>query len=255
MYTSYKFNVTIGLIGAAFCWIFFPILNQDVTYTSFVWNNGAISTIYAVSSCVFVSVGVSLIAHGKLNYRDIITAPIAGGVIVGSSSIMIYNPMEAIILGAIAGVLQVALFNWIERKVGHTPLISNGVFFLFGVQGLLGGLASAVLRAIVKSYSGYSTYYDKLTANNVQYDQRGQISATFISLGIAVLTGLVVGAIMQAFNAEEDQDFYHDRAYWLVEDDGISGRREPTAQAPPPVEEDDPEVYEGADIKAEHAYL
>jgi hypothetical protein len=59
----------------------------------FIVTNGGISTFYCISSAVVTSIGFSLFINGKLYYRDLITGTIAGGVIVGSSSIYIYNPM------------------------------------------------------------------------------------------------------------------------------------------------------------------
>lgn len=192
------------MIGSAFIWVFIPILNQDVPTESFIWNNGALAALFAVSASVITSIAFSLVIHGKVLYRDLLVSPIAGGVMIGSSSIMIYNPMEAIILGIIAGALQTTLFNYLEKKLGNNPTVSNGVFFLFAIQGFLGGLASAVLRAIVQG-TAYATNYDSLTAPNAQFDQRGQISGTFITLGISILTGLAVGAIIQALNGYSDE--------------------------------------------------
>jgi hypothetical protein len=126
-------------------------------------------------------------------------------------------------LGSAAGILQV-LFNKVEVKLGNFPYWSNGVFFLFGVQGFLGGLFSAVMRAINKTSGTYGTAYESLPKKYV-YDQRGQISATFITLGIAIVTGLILFVVLKCFNAEEREDFYHDKTYWVVEDDGISNRK------------------------------
>jgi len=83
---------------------------MDVSDTLFVFSSAGISTLYCVSTCVAVMIGLSLLLGGKLSYRDVITAPIAGGVIVGSSSSYMHNPLEAIILGTIAGVVQI-IFN------------------------------------------------------------------------------------------------------------------------------------------------
>jgi hypothetical protein len=51
-----------------------------------------------------------LTVDARINIRNLITAPIAGGVIVGSSSANIYTALEAIMLGMLAAVLQF-IFN------------------------------------------------------------------------------------------------------------------------------------------------
>jgi hypothetical protein len=113
------------------------------------------------------------------------------------------------------------LFNNAERKLGSKPYWSNGVFFLFAVQGFLGGIFSSVMRAINQSQGDYSSSYSGLIAKYV-YDQRGQISATFITLGTGILTGLFIFAIIYCINKETAEDLYHDKTYWLVDEDGIS---------------------------------
>jgi len=109
-YVSHKFNITIALLGAAFCWVFFPVLNMDIPIDYFLYSNAGISVLYCISATVLTSVAFSLILNGKIEYRDLITAPIAGGVIIGSSSVYIYNPLESLLFGTAAGILQV-LFN------------------------------------------------------------------------------------------------------------------------------------------------
>jgi hypothetical protein len=85
-YVSHKFNATFAMVGAAFIWVFFPVLNMDIPGTLFIYTNGGISTVISISAAVVAAVGFSLVLNGKLEFRDIITAPIAGGVIIGSSS-------------------------------------------------------------------------------------------------------------------------------------------------------------------------
>jgi hypothetical protein len=93
------------------------------------------------------------------------------------------------------------LFNNLERRLGSKPYWSNGVFFLFAVQGFLGGIFSSVMRAINQSTNSYSSSYSGLIAKYV-YDQRGQISATFVTLGISILSGLLIFAIIYFINKE-----------------------------------------------------
>lgn len=102
------------------------------------------------------------------------------------------------LLGAGAGILQV-LFNNIEKRLGSNPYWSNGVFFLFGVQGFLGGILSAAIRAVNKTSSTYGDAYNNLIAKYT-YDQRGQVSATFASLGIGALAGLFIFALIYLVN-------------------------------------------------------
>ena len=109
-YATKKINRTLALIGAAFCWVFFPVINLDISPQLFIYSNAGLSTIICISSCVVTTIGLCLTVDARVNIRNLITAPIAGGVIVGSSSANIYTALEAIMLGMLAAVLQF-IFN------------------------------------------------------------------------------------------------------------------------------------------------
>jgi predicted cobalt transporter CbtA len=66
---------------------------MDIPATLFIYTNAGISTLFCISASVVGAIGFSLLLNGKLEFRDLITAPIAGGVIVGCSSTYIYSPL------------------------------------------------------------------------------------------------------------------------------------------------------------------
>jgi hypothetical protein len=141
-------------------------------------------------------------------------SPIAGGVIIGSSSILIYNPMAAILLGIIAGSSQ-CLFNLIDKKMVARPIFSNNGFFLFAIQGLFGGLAAAVMRAI--SLTSTVANYSSLVSPYEVFSTESQIGATFISVAIGTGSGLLIGVILMNYTYENTvNDCYNDNAYWLI---------------------------------------
>lgn len=108
-YATKKINRTFALIGAAFCWVFFPVINMDISSQLFFYSNAGISTINCISSCVVTTIGLCLAVDARINIRNLITASIVGGVIVGSSSANIYTALEAIMLGMFAALLQFIL--------------------------------------------------------------------------------------------------------------------------------------------------
>ena len=83
----------MSLFGSALIFVFFPLLSMDVPASLFIFSNAAISTYFCMASTVMVVIAFDLIVDGRLSFRDIIMAPIAGGVIVSSSSVYIYNPL------------------------------------------------------------------------------------------------------------------------------------------------------------------
>lgn len=124
-------------------------------------------------------------------------------------------------MGLIAGVLQIA-FNKLETRLGNKAYWSNGVFFLFAIQGFLGSLFSSVIRAINRT-GPIAIAYDTLIAK-YSYGQGGQISATFVTLGIALISGAIIGAILILITKETNDSVYDDHTYWDIHDDGLSNR-------------------------------
>jgi len=193
-YATKKLNRTLALIGAAFCWVFFPVLNMDISPQLFFYSNAGITTIICISACVVTMVGINLTVDTKIQIRNLITAPIAGGVIVGSSSANIYTALEAILLGMLAALLQY-IFNRIESR-SVRAVSSHNVITLFGVQGFVGGMVSAAFRAVNQTSGSYSALYNGLT-DKFNQTPNGQLSATGISLGIGLAAGLIAGLLIQ----------------------------------------------------------
>lgn len=99
--------------------------------------------------------------------------------------------------------------------MGMRPLWSNGVFFLFTVQGFLGGFLSAIFRAINKTSGSFGALYTSLTGR-LNKEQGDQFAATFISLALGILSGLVMYVVIRFLVKETRQTFYQDTGNWMV---------------------------------------
>jgi len=244
-YTSGRFGSTMAALGSAFFWVFFPALFFDfpssvaaVNDGPFLEKHGVINSYYAIGAAVTTSLAMSALLHGKIKIKDLVYGPFAGGAIVASSATLIFNPMAAMLLGVIAGILQ-PLFNIADDKSSRKPRISSNAAFVFGVQGFLGSLAVGIMRAIQEN----NDYFDyDLIPFPFRLDDSGEYyRATFISFGIALGAGLVTGLFVLLANKQERHDLFTDRPFWLITDDGIR---------PPKGAPDD-----GDEIKGIHAYL
>lgn len=113
--------------------------------------------------------------------------------------------------------------------------------FVFAIQGLLGSLAAGILRAIQDN----TAYFDyNLNPYPFRWQDAGEYyRATFISFGIAIGSGVVVGLLVLIVTGQEREDYFEDRAYWIVHDDGIRRRKE------------QPKAVEGNEIKGVHSYI
>jgi ammonia channel protein AmtB len=98
-----KFSYTMVGLGSLFCWIFFPFFNLDIPTSLLYSNQAGLATFYCISSCVLTCIGLSCMITGSLNLKDLLYSPVVGGVIIGSSAVVIHQPMSAILLGVIGG--------------------------------------------------------------------------------------------------------------------------------------------------------
>lgn len=55
-----------------------------------------------------------------------------------------------------------------------------------------------------------------------EYGPLGQLTATAVTLGIALGTGLIVGLILLCVTKETRQSLYDDHTYWDIYEDGLS---------------------------------
>lgn len=121
-YTSSRFNSTLAFFGSAFFWVFYPCIfldvprqgsNTDSNTTPFLAENGMISAYFGISACVVTSLALSAVIHGRIRIKDLMYGVFAGAAMVGTSAPLMFNVIQAIILGMIAGLLQ-PIFNLIE---------------------------------------------------------------------------------------------------------------------------------------------
>lgn len=104
----------MAFIGTLFCWIFFPILVYDYpnrTIATHAIYTGPYTVWYSLAAATITSFAMSALLNGGLVIRDIVYGPIAGGVIASSASYYVTNPVYGILIGIIAGIVQILAMN------------------------------------------------------------------------------------------------------------------------------------------------
>lgn len=108
---------------------------------------------------------ISSIINGNPIGRDMIHAPIAGGIVVGAASFFITNPVYAIVAGFTAGVVQCIIQNAIESRYAKTKsVVSTISWSLFGIQGIIGAVFATGYRNIL-NYNTNGFIYAPATIN------------------------------------------------------------------------------------------
>ena len=159
---------------------------------------------------------LSCIVYGKLDFKEVIYSPIVGGVVIGSSSAVINNVLGSLILGSAAALVFMLLMSLFKKLRWHF-VVENYVHVLFALMGTGGGLISPLFVSEAHNNNGFNT----LLQNYLPTTQN-QFIGVGLSIAIGLFGGLLVSPIINFVNEEGLQDHYHDQAYWIIEQDGIS---------------------------------
>lgn len=227
-----KNSVTFAMIGTLFLWMFWPSFNAAVFpenqfEKSLVVSNTVLSLTGSCLAAIIMSVIVR--KENKIDMEDVLNATLAGGVIIGAPSGLITNPGGAIAIGFIGGATSSLCYAKLGPKLKNCMGLDDscGVHNLHGIQGILGGLISAVVVAAYKSMpmdteiQGFLSFYETNEGAKSLSSQAGiQVAGTFISLGIAVVAGLIAGFFMRMDTVLEGDQVYDDSIYFEVPEEG-----------------------------------
>merc|ERR1719431_432609 len=224
-YTSDLFS----MVGTIFLWMFWPSFNAGAAASGDAQQRAVINTYFSLCSCALATFAFSALVtpSKKFSTEHLQNATLAGGVAVGACADMILTPGGAVAVGALAGILSVCGFQYIQPFL-HAKLKlhdSCGVHNLHGMPGLLGGLLSVLLAGLAspQSYDQFSAgvadkslpeIFPALASGGTALGQAGsQILAIIITLGMAVTGGLITGLLMRVvgkMEKMEPEDFYND---------------------------------------------
>uniref|UniRef100_A0A1A7WRY7 Rhesus blood group, B glycoprotein n=1 Tax=Iconisemion striatum TaxID=60296 RepID=A0A1A7WRY7_9TELE len=215
-----------AMIGTIFLWMFWPSFNSAVTEHGDGQHRTAMNTYYSLAACTLSSYAMSsLTAHdGKLDMVHIQNAALAGGVAVGTAGEMMLTPFGSMIVGFLAGIISVLGFKYLSPILEEKLKIQDtcGVHNLHGMPGVLGAIVGAVTASLATKevYGNGLGRVFPLVAKDREASLQGGIQALSlaVTLGIALIGGLIVGFILKlpVFGAPHDTTCYEDSLYWEV---------------------------------------
>ena len=142
-------------MGTLFTWVFFPVLAADYLDTSIAvhtYYTAPYTVWYSLAAATVTSFALSPLFNDGVQIRDIVFGPVAGGVVACTAAYYVVNPVYGMVMGTVAGAVQVVIMNLVEKKVAMTKSIFNTFSFtLFGVQGMIGACFAAIWYAGVRS--------------------------------------------------------------------------------------------------------
>ena len=184
---------TFAFIGTLFLWCFFLSFNSALAENAFSANIAITNTYFClIGSLLGAYLTSKILFRGKFHIEHMVNATIVGGIIIGAGADMLLDSFSAYIVGNLFGMLAVVGFTYFSRlffKMGLNDVA--GVAHTFAFPGIIGGLLSAIYRA--------------------RYFDRGgiQVAGTFISFGIALVGGLIVGVMLRWLGSQYSPDEYY----------------------------------------------
>ncbi|NP_001316283.1 ammonium transporter Rh type B [Kryptolebias marmoratus] len=216
-----------AMIGTIYLWMFWPSFNSAITEHGDPQHRTAMNTYYSLAACTLSTYGMSaLTAHdGKLDMVHIQNAALAGGVAAGTAGEMMLTPFGSMIVGFLAGIISVLGYKYLSPILEEKLRIQDtcGVHNLHGMPGVLGAIVGAVTASVAtKDVYGHGlekVFPDVASGErNANYQGGIQALSLAITLGMALLGGLIVGFILKLpmFGAPPDTICFEDSIYWEV---------------------------------------
>ncbi|EGG20382.1 Rh-like protein/ammonium transporter [Cavenderia fasciculata] len=216
-----------AMAGTLFLWMMWPSFNAAIAPEGDPQFRALANTFISLTSSTMATFIVSrLLGHYgyKLDMVHVQNSSLAGGVIQGVLAHMNISPAIAITMGFIAGTISVLGYVFLTPLLQKRLNIQDtcGIHNLHGMPGFLGSIAAiiACARGINNKYL-YGDDYDAIfRAGDDQ--ARANAAATFISVGLAIVGGLITGFILKLIGRIgqlKTEEYYQDSAFWHVPSD------------------------------------
>eukprot|EP01060_Flectonema_neradi_P041735 TRINITY_DN99_c3_g1_i1.p1 TRINITY_DN99_c3_g1~~TRINITY_DN99_c3_g1_i1.p1 ORF type:complete len:476 (+),score=103.46 TRINITY_DN99_c3_g1_i1:49-1428(+) len=214
---------TFAMIGTLFLWMFWPSFNGALAAGN-ARNRVVINTVLAISSsasCAFLF-SYWMRGSGRFSMVDVQNATLAGGVAVGSSSDLVINAYPALIIGALAGMVSVAGYVYLQPALQKCGLHDTcGVLNLHGIPGMIGAISGAISAADTSS-GHLATNFPARPHRSASHQGAMQATCMFVTLGISIGGGLLAGFVMRCIPdgvANDDEPLFEDSRYWELEEE------------------------------------
>ena len=183
-----------AMLGSMVLWLFWPSFATALVPLENMPQT-VVNTLLALSGATIATYFLSSkLHHGKTSMVDMANAALAGGVAIGSVCDIV-APAGAFGIGLLAGTISVVGYVFLQPVLESKFKIVDtcGVHNLHGMPGLLGGLSALLIVPEIAA---------------------AQLSGIAITLGIAIVGGLLAGAVIKATGTtrepyEDSVEFTH----------------------------------------------
>lgn len=215
----------LAMIGTFFLFLYWPSFNA-ATGQGAQQERAMINTLLSITTSVISANFIARVfkgglqSKGKLDVEILLNATLAGGVAMGSAADLIDQPFSAMISGYVVGSASalgyVYLLPYLKEKIYLHD--TCGVHNLHGIPGLLGGTISAIVsgKNAFRNYGArYGDYFAEYTDGRTPVQQAGfQMAGLGLSLGLAIVGGLIGGFLASRSWTCPPEELYDDRDNW-----------------------------------------
>ena len=239
--SSYRSNM-FAFIGSIFLWLFFPSFNtaniQMKDYSSFYTSQGLgyitenlryrgiINTYLSMMGSVLTSFIISpLFYNGKMKIEHILHASYVGGIVIGGCCTICSDAWAAVVIGIVASTISI-LFLWRIKNLLHSIRFEDtiGILQLFAIPGFLGGIITCIFIGNFDKRSAWNEGAMEAifgSGRDKAAVQAGlQIAGIFVSMGIAIFSGLITGLFAKLLMCAKNEYYFVDSEYF-VEEEGV----------------------------------
>ncbi|MCP4546911.1 MAG: ammonium transporter [bacterium] len=190
-FTSDRFS----MLGSMVLWVFWPSFCGALVAPALIPAT-VLAVVIALCGSTLATYVATIALRRKICAADIANATLAGGVAIGSTCDHV-SLTVAMIIGVIAGLASTFGFAVIQERLqrGLKMVDTCGVSNLHGIPGLIGGLAALLVVAGI--------------------DKGAQLTGIGVTIGIAVVTGLITGRVIALLGRRETP--YEDSEEFLAE--------------------------------------
>ncbi|KII73745.1 Ammonium transporter Rh type C [Thelohanellus kitauei] len=226
-------QIITAFVGTATLVVTMPaILTAPFPANSELFERAWVNYFFSITSAIMMAYATSSFVTKccKLTAIHVMCGTIAGSVIIAAVAPLIIQVWGAILLGVFAG-FTVVLFVRYTRLIKYIRSDIFGIFWTFVFSGFVGGVASAIMAAIVYdtsdeilTLSEFILIYPAIVFGNLgagsprsASEQGGyQMLGVVVSLGISICGGILVGLLMRWVGPLEDDEYFNDSTMWKV---------------------------------------
>ncbi|XP_063810237.1 blood group Rh(CE) polypeptide isoform X2 [Pseudophryne corroboree] len=199
-----------SMLGTLFMWMFWPSYNSVLLSDHAQLRNAVYNTYFtlAASTVTVFSASAFLNQKGKFKMIHVHNAVLAGGVSVGFTAYMLQNPWIALTLGLLAALISTCGFVYLQGTLNVTALVHDtcGVHCTFGLPGLFGGMAYAIIILLA----------DYRSIHILKYQAVVVVGCVLLTLTLSLVGGLLTGFLLKCklLRPPKEWHLFHDQPYW-----------------------------------------